>query len=153
MDFLTIFGLVGTFLVPFVVVFVERYLAEKDYKPISAIKNRAVSGQWKGFAMQAGEKRPISVNFRVKRRKVLGSGTIFHANSEDARYQIVFEGGFKNEFYLSLNYNNIDNEIIQFGVAILRVSANRKKITGESVGFGHESENIVHGIIELEKDG
>ena len=68
--------------------------------------------------------------------------------SDKTPNKLLLEVQFHENSYLQLEYRNQDKTIFQFGVIILKLSADGRKLSGRFMGFGWEREDIVFGKVE-----
>lgn len=71
--------------------------------------------------------------------------------SDKTPNKLLLEVQFHENSYLQLEYRNQDKTIFQFGVIILKLSADGRKLSGRFMGFGWEREDIVFGEVEWHK--
>lgn len=146
---ITVLGLMGTFIVPFIVVLFQKYYENKDYKRINNERRKTLSGNWKGIFIgepaegSNSQEQDISGEIIAKNRKVKGE---FKYND----HHIFCEGGFRNDRFLVLVYNNKTK--LQFGAIILELKPTNEELLGKFMGFGHLSEKLVFGKVSLKKE-
>lgn len=154
-DTIAILGVAGTFIVPFIVLFLEKYAGNKIYIRINSNRKKRLEGKWTGiYTGLPGDKvntteSTFELTFRVGRRKIIGKGVVRGEKFNDSNNRLYFEGGFRNDRFLILNYDN--HEVLQFGTMIFELKPTNDKLAGKLVGFGHHSETIVLGDIILQK--
>jgi hypothetical protein len=117
-----------------------------------------LNGNWQGSAYQeiGPDGNPLDAKLHysltASRKVVRGDGTYsIRWQDKDQVRKFTASGGFLHDKFLKLDYKNIDDSAIQFGSAILELSADGKKLTGSYLGYGATSERFIYGTIELEK--
>jgi hypothetical protein len=113
----------------------------------------AVSGKWEGKYEQilngALEEIDVYMFLEVSRKgKIIGKATIPYG--EDA-FEANLKGGFYLRSFIKLEYENTNKAIIQFGSFVFRLSDRPNKLAGQFVGYGHISEKVISGSIQLKK--
>jgi hypothetical protein len=148
---LAILGLIGTFIVPFIVLYIERKDEQKLLIKINGDRKKAIEGTWQGTYIDATDNNSptsMEIEFKVGKKKISGVATYFDIKVQKNRILSV-EGGFRNDRFLILTYSNA--EILQFGTMILELKPTNDKLIGNYLGFGHNRERIVLGNLSLEK--
>lgn len=153
-DIIAILGVAGTFIVPFIVLLIERRGDDKIYVNITKSRKANIEGKWSGrFIGAPGDKinaneTIFEVNLRVGKKRVNGELNIIGEHFK-GQNKITVGGGFRNDRFLILNYNSYN--LLQFGTIVLELKPTNDKLIGKLVGFGHISETTVSGGVFLEK--
>ena len=143
---------------PLLTYFIRDWHKNKPLKIIRAGRRKALNGNWQGSAYQeiGPDGNPLDAKLHytltASRKIVRGSGIYsLKLKDKDQSRNFTASGGFLHDKFLKLDYKNTDDSAIQFGSAILELSADGKKLTGLYLGYGATSERLIHGTIELEK--
>jgi hypothetical protein len=128
--------------------------ASKQPAPIVGARRKALAGVWSGQGRQ--EKlsdwpaftSKVDVKLRVTGAAIEGAGA-FRFKEYNIRFKLT--GTFSHDRFLKLDYNNIDDDAIQFGCFMAELSADGKTLSGHYVGYGAVSEDIVRGAITISK--
>jgi hypothetical protein len=153
-QFYAISGLIGTFVVPFIVLYLERRSENRAFINISGDRKLILQGKWVGTYIGIQEstfnnlERKVEANLIINKKKVTGNAIIINSDGIEP-LDIKLEGGFRNDRFLMINYSNPDR--LQFGTMILELKSSNDKLIGNFMGYGHNSEKIVHGNINFKK--
>jgi hypothetical protein len=131
-----------------------------DRRAFQLVGNRrdVLRGTWRGTFLQSNivpdaEISGIELAFDPGRRRVRGVWTTRGTyRGKDLILRFHLNGGFHHDRFLKLDYQSESAGRIQFGAAMLELSADGEKLSGAFVGFGAISQMIVHGTLELHKD-
>ena len=132
----------------------QQYFESKIFFPISKDRRKCLEGDWQGIVRQAvsvTEFNPINcmLNFKIKGRKVIGTGII--TIKPDEMYRVSLNGSFRNDRFLKMDYQNDDSNVLQFGSFIFHLSDDSKELDGRFVGYGFKSKSIIHGTCLFRK--
>jgi hypothetical protein len=128
-----------------------------SFVKIPAFRHEEITGMWIGTQEQkldtgGFDTAKVSVKFLARGKKVLGEGEVVYSRKrQTSRASFKFEGDFRTESFLLLNYQNIDKSKIQFGVWIVRLSSNGLDLSGDVLGYGIDSDKIVPALVKLSK--
>jgi hypothetical protein len=70
--------------------------------------------------------------------------------SSTGRKEFLVNGEFYDENYVRLTYDSRREGVKQYGVALLRLSADCTRLTGQFVGYGVNTEEIISGYLQLQ---
>jgi hypothetical protein len=121
---------------------------------LPASRRKQLEGSWRGTTQQAAgpDGTPITVDVvadvTVSWRKV---STKTRLKGGGMELQSRARGGFVWGDYLILNYKNVRPSLVNFGTVLLRFHSDGRHLSGGMVGYGANSERIVHGKMSLEK--
>jgi hypothetical protein len=125
----------------------KTYIENKSLFNLSKGRKKKLNGNWVGhFTQNKDSFSDFNIDLKVGRKKISGTGTIGFNKGKVSLY-----GGYRNDRFLKLDYQNIDNEIIQFGTIILELSPDNESLNGEFLGYGPKAKKIVAGNIEMKK--
>lgn len=133
---------------------IPKILENLRYTPLIHKRQNQLKGSWRGTTTQSyetGDKQivvELSIEMRSTWRKVSIDALVKGGGTE---LKIRANGGFIWGDYLKLDYESKDPAIANFGSMFLRLHANGKSLKGRMIGFGSESEQLVHGLVILEK--
>ena len=133
---------------------VAYYLESKDYLSVTKSGRRSIKGAWRGITHQRKDStgKPIEVDLSVEfytRGKIIKGRS--RVRGGGAELNVTFQGGFVSDTHLSLRYNAKDSSKVNFGYCLLTYNAEGKQLKGEMIGYGHLSERIVSGEMELRR--
>lgn len=135
--------------------YLNRFLEKRHLPKITAARQKALSGEWKGIYTQerneSREKRDFSIVLSLDAGPRLVTG-VMHVVEEN-EFQFHTEGSFYHNKYLRLSYTaSGDTEnAIDFGSIFLVLGDYPNKMSGKLAGYGSISENLISGSIVLEK--
>ena len=150
-----IIGALGTILAPLIVIYIQKKRAEKNLIELPESRKDALAGKWIGKMNQRKwldkENIEFDVEFILKlhEKVVFGIGK-YKVNGVDV--SLKGKGGFQNSRFLVFEYRNSDPYMLHFGSTILELSTNGQTLSGEFVGFGKETEDIVSGTLVFNKE-
>jgi hypothetical protein len=140
---------------PIVALMVKSWLGRRSFRPLAPSRRQAIQGVWRGNTVQekgpTGEAAEVDLllTLRAFRNVVKGHARVRWKSVEE---RVALEGGFRSDSFLLLTYNSTSAITLNFGTLLLRLSANGDRLHGRMLGFGSESETIVHGCTELQRD-
>lgn len=166
----SIVGGVCTILASVLTVYVKRYIDERDTHQLSNARQRQVEGRWSGaFLQRPADEEPAASNaasdpasetrterlgehdaefdLQYENRTVRGTGWFV---SSTGRKDFLVTGHFHDENHVQLSYSSRRDGVKQYGVALLRLSADCTTLTGQFIGYGVNTEEIISGRIQLE---
>lgn len=144
---IAITGGIFTVIAPLLTLVITRYYDNKSYSSSGGKRN--LSGDWKGATTQSNGKSVIVTgSIKSKIKTLTGIATVTHGNSS---ISVKLKGFYLDETHIQLNYVSSNEMIKNFGSQILKINANCTKLTGLTVGFGNEAEEIISGVTILEK--
>lgn len=126
----------------------------KDHKILGRVKGqrKAVIGLWKGQIGQPFNSEVIAsdieITFKAASKLVEGDAQLMYARDHSLMH-LKFNGGFFYERFIRFDYHNQDDVVLQFGGAILELSADGKTMTGKFCGYGSKTGAIVSGDVQL----
>ena len=136
---------------PIITLVVKNNYDRRFWETITGRK-KAIIGTWVGAITQTIDNIPTSLNleivFTANKKIVKGDASIISPTTGKS-IKLKFVGGFLFERFIKFEYKNPDESIIQFGNAILDLSADGKTLIGEFVGFGSITNQIVSGEVKL----
>lgn len=127
--------------------FISRHWIEAMLRGQFSCYTAAVKGTWKGKFEQRRdtlEKVSLTIQLESKLNVIYG-----HITFEDTKLKCV--GGFVQDRFLSLYYENQFASKLQHGTILRQLSGNNDKLSGNFLGVGPLSERIVAGKIEVAK--
>jgi len=134
------------------------YIDSREFKTISKGRKKALNGSWKGNIEHLEEinglhaSGTLEISFVAKRKKIRGELLINHAAGEFKRKdRMKFTGGFKMDRFLELNFQNANDEVVQFGNMIMELDPMGDKMEGKIHGFGPLSRKVLSGNVYLNK--
>jgi hypothetical protein len=133
---------------------IPRVLDNLRYAPLVHKRQNQLKGSWRGTTTQSyetGNKQivvELTIEMRSTWRKVSMDALVKGGGTE---LKVRADGGFIWGDYIKLDYESKDPAIKNFGSMILHLHANGKSLKGRMIGFGSESEQLVHGSVVLEK--
>jgi hypothetical protein len=149
-DTIAILGVVGTFTVPFVVLFFDKQKQNSIYVKLDSTRREKIEGNWSGKFLGHDilnkEERRLDLNLKVKRREITGEAFI---KVSEVLHTLNLKGGFRNDRFLILGYDN--SQVVQFGTMVLELKSTNDKLIGKLVGFGHLSETTISGEVLFQK--
>lgn len=92
----------------------------------------------------------LSITFTAGKKVVEGIAE-FISPVTNLPVKLNFTGGFHNDYFIKFDYKNPDETVIQFGSCIVKLSDDGKSLKGKFVGYGASTNQIVNGIVDLEK--
>jgi hypothetical protein len=149
-DIIAIIGVAGTIIVPFVVLFLDKQKQNSIYVQLDSNRMKKIEGNWSGTflghdTLNTGERR-MNLSLKVKRKEITGEAFL---KVFDVSHQLNLKGGFRNDRFLILGYDN--SQVVQFGTMILELKSSNDKLVGKLVGFGHLSETTLFGELLFQK--
>jgi|SRR5262245_3883744 len=151
---IAILGAVCTLASPIIALLVKEKRQNRLLETITSSRRKAIEGNWKITCIQEikGEGVPDgftgTLSFEAGQKIVKGKIAYEHYKRGPAVLNL--KGGFYNDRFLKLEYENEIYRVIQFGVIILELSANGSTLRGRLLGFGADSEMLVTGKITAE---
>jgi len=123
-------------------------------------RREALKGQWKGSARQEIGPDGNPIDYAVTSRVTATSHVIqaeaqLHFQMQGQKYteHLQITGGFLHDRFLKLEYKISDRPgSIQFGLMILELDPSGRTLSGHFLSYGAESQHIVSGTIQLQKD-
>ncbi|TQV82877.1 hypothetical protein [Aliikangiella coralliicola] len=129
--------------------FISRYWVEALIRGKHHDYVSVLPGTWAGkVSQQKGVKGNNEIVFELKTFLKVVYGTIMYKGEE---YTLKVVGGFVQDRYLSLHYENIDKATLQHGSLVLQLSGTKNDLSGYFLGVGPLSENIVHGSVQVQR--
>lgn len=130
--------------------FISRYWIEALIRGKFSDYVSVLPGTWAGTVnQQKGITGTSEVTFEFKTFLNVVYGKMSYKD-QGATLKVV--GGFVQDRYLNLHYQNIHSATLQHGSVILHLSGTNKRLSGDFLGVGPMSEKIVRGVVELKKD-
>jgi hypothetical protein len=135
----------------------KHWLDERDRDLVTASRRAALTGAWHGGLERVdtppGEEIQVvsvELTFGTGRRAVRGTGSFTVTfEGHDVFVPLTFEGGFRHDAFLEVQYKSADAKRLQFGSVIMELSADGKQLKGAYAGFGSIADRIVLGRIIL----
>jgi len=143
-----ILGLLASFSANFIskgLISIPKLFAKKNQRKME------LGNKWIGIICPENEGEissyTVELVLKVKRSfEVYGTAEYLFENRV---VQQELSGGFYNDDYIYIKYNNRDKSVFQHGYIILRWPNNPKILEGKYVGIGDVSNRIVSGEIKL----
>ncbi len=111
----------------------------------------ALSGKWVGSIVQEieGEKvsMPLTMTFKISGKVVKGKCKFTSFKKEEI--ELSFSGRFFREQFIRFEYQNVKEKVLQFGGAVLKLSADGSTLSGRYVGYGKDLDSIVSGSVSM----
>jgi hypothetical protein len=151
---IAILGAVCTLASPIIALLIKEKRQNRLLQTITSSCRKAIEGNWKLTCIHEikGEGIPDGftgvLSFEAGQKIV--KGKIAYENYKRGPTVLKLKGGFYNDRFLKLEYENEVYRIIQFGVIILELSANGSTLRGRLLGYGPESEMLVTAKITAE---
>jgi hypothetical protein len=117
---------------------------------------QAIVGTWVGSLIQLVNDQetsiPIEISYSLKGKVIEGDGEYQRPEPiEPGRIKLKFTGGFTYDRYVKFDYKNTDESIKQFGCYIAYLKPDGRSLIGRYVGYGINTEGILHGQLALTK--
>lgn len=144
-----VFGLVT----PIVVVLTRYFVKQRRLSKHSQERQNAAHGSWGGQMIQRRWRDRTDIEFEIvaqisSRQSVVQATFICRVDDDDVMY-LSATGNLRSDQYLVLQYQNSEPAVLQFGYGILRLSSDTRELSGEFVGYGVNSEDVVSGTVHL----
>lgn len=137
---------------------VNRLSANRTHQSIPEGRRAALAGRWEGTSKQevgpSGEPMVYNITADLKATRKVVTGTAYaHGTAGEIKDELGIElsGGFVHEQFLELHWKNKAAHTIQFGYALLQLSADGCNLRGMFIGYGRLTENIVASSIHMKK--
>jgi hypothetical protein len=136
-----------------ITIFVKKNLDNKPLVSVPQRRRESVKGDWIGTVTPdpSLNQSPFDISIEFNTVSIQLEGKISYVSTTDHRVNLQFKGSFYDRDYLRLEYKNADQAAIQFGVLILKLSADATQIHGNYVGYGVEKQDIVLGQVVLHR--
>lgn len=143
-------AIVGTILSTYL----AKRVREKSFDRLSGSRKAALAGHWEGSITQSGRRSRLDVDFVTTGKRIQGAGRLVSAMRPDApTIRLTLDGGFRQDLFLLVQYENAIAAHVQFGVALFRLSSDAETLAGHYVGYGPYTEAVVWGDVALQKKG
>jgi hypothetical protein len=133
-------------------------LGVKVFKPPLGDRMNAAAGHWVGHDLpqkildvSTPLDRRLDVDLTVEPLSGKRCRGEIKVSEGGEQYTLIFTGQFVDQNHLRLDYQNKDVRIVQFGMWLLRLSANATHLCGGFIGFSKVEEKIIIGDINLGK--
>lgn len=137
-------------------VVVTKLFDAQPFDYVSRKRRRAISGRWEGESQQNSgpsggpETLPLTMKMEVFWFRII-RGTGEYRLPDGTVSEFKCRGGFLYDRFLRVHYDSVEDSIVQFGSVVMELSSDAKSLTGNFVGFGVDSQKIVHGLLKLQK--
>ncbi len=141
-----------------------KLIAIKSFKesgkfPTNAKFGRAknLNGTWTGIVQQTLNENVVwnfhtEIRLNSKGFDVFGTGSGHEVSQSHLSFQLDFNGYFRNDRFLKLDYCNTENNTLHFGTFILELKGENNRLEGRFTGYGSTNEIFVWGAVNLEKN-
>ena len=132
-----------------------RILTKGDFDYVHSQRKSAIGGLWNGNIIQDiginGSDMQTNLNATLKSNGLFVKGdAIIHF--DDKAISVNCSGGFIRENTLKVSYISSDKSFIYFGVSLLELSPDGRKLEGRVVGYGHLVNQMIAGKVKILKD-
>ncbi len=132
------------------------FLTKSKFDYVSSPRKSAIDGSWAGTVVQdngingSDMKTFLNVNLKLNGFFVKGTATI---HWDDKSILVDCSGGFINENIIRVSYSANDKSLLYYGVSLLELSPDSKKLEGRIIGYGHLINQMISGKVRISKEG
>lgn len=151
MSFEIVIPALATVFSPIITLIVKNIWDNKNVQSISSARKKAINRTWYGLIQyyvnnRKTESVPIQI-FLESKRKIVSGHALY--DSSDGETKLLLRGGFKSDSLLKLDYRNLYEHKLHFGVFILELNANSDSMKGAIIGHGRDPDGIFTATLEL----